>query len=77
MEETPSVVACIKSYSIKKVAEQWDVSESMIYELIRKEQLVAFKIGSKNSKRPAYRVTEQSLLDYISANENRREEVYT
>lgn len=46
--------------TVKAVARRLDVSEDMIYKLIRSGQLAAIRIGTE------YRISEEDYADYIS-----------
>lgn len=49
-------------YSIKQVAEQLGVSKSLVYTLIRREELGVYRVGAK-----LYRVPESALKAWEKA----------
>lgn len=54
---------------VKEVAERLALSESKIYQLVRSGELPHYKIGG------AVRVSEEQLLDFLTASKRERVEV--
>lgn len=47
-----------KPYTVQKLAEMWETDESTIYKLIKRKELVAFRIGK------AIRITPEEVHNY-------------
>ena len=57
-------------YTVKEVAEKLKASENSVYNMIESGVLEAFKIGTKESKKPVYRISRDALERFMGKNTN-------
>lgn len=55
-----------KYYTVKEVSDLLQVSDKTIRDLINSKEIIAFKVGRE------WRMTQESLNDYIQANINKK-----
>jgi excisionase family DNA binding protein len=59
-----------KMLSIKEAATMLNVSETTIRRMIKRDDIVAFKIGAKGTTSP-WRISQKVIEDYIRESENK------
>lgn len=60
---TPKELQC---FNVKQVASILGASENSVYNMIQTGVLKAFKIGVNESKKPQYRISRETLENYMN-----------
>ena len=63
------------TYTPKTLAERWSSSDEHVLGLIHSGQLRAFSISPPNSKRPRFRIPEDSVAEFEQQRSNRPQPV--